>query len=226
MHINNEIGVIQPIEDIGKICKKNNIIFHVDAAQSLGKKSIDVNNLKVDLLSISSHKVYGPKGIGALFIKNNNKFDLQPIKFGGGHEKNLNPGSLAVPNIVGFGRACEILEQVMISEVSRITKLRDRLLRGITKKIIVNGSLVHRAAGNLNITIPNKNNEALIASMPEISISTGSACTSRNIEPSHVLMALGLSKKEVFSTLRIGIGRFNNENDIEIAINCLNRSIN
>ena len=229
MHINNEIGVEQPISNIGEICRENNIIFHVDAAQSLGKVHIDVSKLEVDLLSISSHKIYGPKGIGALFIKGNSeKIDLKPIKFGGGHEKNLNPGTLAVPNIVGFGDACQIAQKLIDSEKNRISKLRDALLAGILNenpKIKVNGCLNHRVSGNLNITIPDNSNEELIARMPEISISTGSACTSNNLEPSHVLKAIGLSSKEAHSSLRFGIGRFNNQNDIEIAINCLNRSI-
>jgi len=227
MHANNEIGVIQPIEEIGTICKKKDIIFHVDAAQSIGKIPISVNDMGIDLLSISAHKLYGPKGVGALYMRRKNPgVQLQPIIFGGGHERGIRSGTLAVHNIVGLGKACELAEKVMVEENQKIATLRNQLLEDIIKctpNVKINGSMDMRLAGNLNMSFQGMNNEAIIAAVPEIAISSGAACTTSTMEPSHVLLALGLSKDEAYSSLRFGIGRFNTEKDVEtaaVAINC------
>ena len=227
MHVNNEIGVIQPIKELGAICKNKGIIFHVDAAQSMGKLSINVDDMGIDLLSISAHKFYGPKGVGGLYIRRKNpRVQLQPIMFGGGHERGIRSGTLPVPNIVGMGRACDLAVDVMIEENLRISQLRDTLLKGIRAEnpnASINGSMEHRVAGNLNMSFPGANNEAIIAAVPDIAISSGSACTTSTMEPSHVLLALGMSKNEVYSSLRFGIGRFNTEEEIQIASNSINR---
>ena len=227
MHANNEIGVIQPIEEIGTICKKKDIIFHVDAAQSIGKIPISVNDMGIDLLSISAHKLYGPKGVGALYMRRKDPgVQLQPIIFGGGHERGIRSGTLAVHNIVGLGKACELAEKVMVEENQKIATLRNQLLEDIIKctpNVKVNGSMDKRLAGNLNMSFQGMNNEAIIAAVPEIAISSGAACTTSTMEPSHVLLALGLSKDEAYSSLRFGIGRFNTVKDVEtaaVAINC------
>tara|TARA_Y100001970_G_C14204279_1_gene842994 strand:+ start:422 stop:1573 length:1152 start_codon:yes stop_codon:yes gene_type:complete len=231
MHVNNEIGVIQPIEKIGAICKSKGIVFHVDAAQSVGKIPLEVDKMNVDLLSISSHKMYGPKGVGALYIrKKNPQVVLSPIMFGGGHEKKYRSGTLNVPCIVGFGKASEICSNVMDREYRSTEKLRNILLENITSisnNIFVNGSMSNRIAGNLNLRFAGISNEALIAGVPEIAISTGSACTTSIIEPSHVLLSIGLSRKDAYSSIRFGIGRFNTKEEINIASlaiqKCLNR---
>ena len=226
MHVNNEIGVIQPIKELGAICKNRGIIFHVDAAQSMGKLPINVDDMGIDLLSISAHKLYGPKGVGALYVRRKNpRVQLQPIMFGGGHERGIRSGTLPVPNIVGLGKACDIAADVMIEENLRISQLRDSLLRGIRAEnpnASINGSIEHRVAGNLNMSFPGANNEAIIAAVPDIAISSGSACTTSTMEPSHVLLALGMSKNEVYSSLRFGIGRFNTEGEIQIAVKSIN----
>ena len=226
MHVNNEIGVIQPIKELGVICKNKGIIFHVDAAQSVGKLPTNVENMGIDLLSISAHKFYGPKGVGALYIRRKNpRVQLQPIMFGGGHERGIRSGTLPVPNIVGLGKACDISADVMTEENLRISQLRDSLIKGIKAEnpnAKINGSMEYRVAGNLNMSFPGANNEAIIAAVPDIAISSGSACTTSTMEPSHVLLALGMSKNEVYSSLRFGIGRFNNKKDIQIAVGSIN----
>ena len=225
MHANNEIGVIQPIIKIGQVCKLNKIIFHVDAAQSVGKIPIDINKMGIDLLSISAHKMYGPKGVGALYIRRKNpRVQLQPIMYGGGHEMGIRSGTLAVHNIVGLGKACEISKNVMIKESNRIKVLRDKLITMIQQNIpktIINGNLERRLHGNLNMSFPGANNEEIIASMPDIAISSGAACTSSTMEASHVLLALGLSKQKAYSSLRFGIGRFNTSKEIEVVANSI-----
>jgi cysteine desulfurase len=226
MHVNNEIGVIQPIKELGAICKNKNVIFHVDAAQSVGKIPLNIDDMGIDLLSISAHKFYGPKGVGALYIRRKDpRVQLQPVMFGGGHERGVRSGTLPVPNIVGMGRACNLAADVMSEENLKITTLRDALLQGIrdeNPKTLVNGSMEKRVAGNLNMSFPGVNNEAIIAAIPEIAISSGSACTTSTMEPSHVLLALGMSKEEAYSSLRFGIGRFNTEKDIHIAVKSIN----
>ena len=226
MHANNEIGVIQPIKEIGALCKSKEIIFHVDAAQSVGKIPVDVIEMNIDLLSISAHKFYGPKGVGALFIRRKNpRIQIKPIMFGGGHERGIRSGTLPVSNIVGLGKACEIATEVMIDESRKIAALRDALLKGIRDEnpnARINGSMKQRLVGNLNMSFPGINNEAVIAAIPEIAISSGAACTTSTMEPSHVLLALGLSKNEAYASLRFGIGRFNTKEEIKIASNSIN----
>ena len=227
MHANNEIGVIQPMKEIGAICKKKGIIFHVDSAQSVGKIPVDINKMGIDLLSISAHKMYGPKGVGALYLRRKDpRVQLKPIMYGGGHERGIRSGTLPVANIVGMGKACEISQNIMSEESEKITSLRDDLMTKIQDtipKVSFNGSMERRLPGNLNISFPGANNEAIIAGVPEIAISSGAACTSSTIEASHVLLALGLSKNDAYSSLRFGIGRFNSNKDIEIAASSIGR---
>ena len=221
MHANNEIGTIQPLKEIGQICKKNNIIFHVDAAQSLGKINIDVDDMNIDLLSISGHKIYSPKGIGALYIKKHSpKIDIEPLIIGGGQEKNYRSGTMPTPLIVGFGEACEICFNKMEENNLKINKMTNSLVNTILDtfpKSKLNGSKTSRIPGNINFSFPFLNGSSIIRSMPKIAISSGSACNSSNTSPSHVLLQLGLSKLEANSSIRIGIGRFNTQSDIEIA---------
>ncbi len=218
MHVNNEIGVIQPIEEIGKLCKKNNIIFHVDAAQSAGKIDINVKNMNIDLLSLSSHKMYGPKGIGALYInKNSKKIDLEPLIVGGGQEQNLRAGTLPTELIVGFGKACEINKNEMKKNEKNILHLRTLITDTITTSIpncIINGTLKNRIAGNINFSFPMLNGMTIINSLHNIAVSNGSACTSSTSKPSHVLLAIGRNRKEALSSIRIGIGKYNTKQEI------------
>ena len=218
MHANNEIGVIQPIEEIGKFCKENNILFHVDAAQSYGKINIDVKKMNIDLLSISGHKIYGPKGIGALYI--NKKIKINPILFGGNQEKSIRPGTLPIPLIVGLGKASEISRKTMSNESEYILELRNLLIDKIKEKIpdiIINGDLERRLSGNLNISFPSLKGQSIVTSLNKIAVSSGSACTSSIPKPSHVLLNIGLNKKNIQSSIRIGIGRFNTKKDILVA---------
>ncbi len=230
LHANNEIGVIQPITEIGEICNTHNLIFHVDAAQSVGKIPIDVEKMNIHLLSISAHKIYGPKGCGALYIRRKNpRIELTPIIHGGGHEKGFRSGTLAVHNIVGLGKACEILQQQMAEESTRIKLLRDKLLEGFKSKIpnlIINGTMDYRLPGNLNVCFPSTKSDSVMMSMRDIALSSGSACTSASIQPSHVLKALGLTKEESHASIRFGIGRFNTETEIEYTIEKVIKTVN
>ena len=220
MHVNNEIGVIQPIKEIGKFCKNHNILFHVDAAQSYGKININVEQMNIDLLSISGHKIYGPKGIGALYV--NKKLKINPILFGGNQEKSIRPGTLPTPLIVGLGRATEISKKLMNNESKRILQLRNLLIDKIKEEIpdiIINGDIEKRIAGNLNISFPSLKGQSIVTSLSKIAVSSGSACTSSIPKPSHVLQSIGLNRKHIQSSIRIGIGRFNTKNEILIAAN-------
>ena len=220
MHVNNEIGVIQPIKEIGKFCKNHNILFHVDAAQSYGKININVEQMNIDLLSISGHKIYGPKGIGALYV--NKKLKINPILFGGNQEKSIRPGTLPIPLIVGLGRATEISKKLMNNESKRILQLRNLLIDKIKEEIpdiIINGDIEKRIAGNLNISFPSLKGQSIVTSLSKIAVSSGSACTSSIPKPSHVLQSIGLNRKHIQSSIRIGIGRFNTKNEILIAAN-------
>ncbi len=222
MHANNEIGVIQPIAEIAQICREKGVLLHTDAAQSAGKIPVDVRKLNVDLLSLSAHKMYGPKGVGALYIrKTSPKISLKPLIHGGGHERGVRSGTLPVPLIAGFGKACELSLNEMESESARITRLRNRLLERITREldgVKVNGSISSRLPGNLNLAFQGIHAESLIMAMPDIAISTGSACTSSVQEPSYVLKALGLSRLDAYASIRIGIGRFNSDQEIDRVI--------
>ena len=220
MHVNNEIGIIQPIEKIGKICKDKNILFHVDAAQSFGKINIDVKKMNIDFLSLSGHKIYGPKGVGALYINNKNK--ISSIMYGGNQERSIRPGTCPVPLIVGLGKASEIAQKIMKKETENILALRTLFLKeikGQIKEVQLNGCYINRIAGNLNLSFPELNGQSIINSLPGIAISAGSACTSSSPKPSHVLLNIGLNKKLINSSIRIGIGRFNTKKEILIASN-------
>ncbi len=222
MFANNEIGTIQPINEIGKLCREKRVLFHTDAAQALGKIEINVNEMNIDLMSISAHKLYGPKGIGALYVRSKNPA-VKPVSQidGGGHERGFRSGTLNVPAIAGFGKACEIALKEMKEEALRLNKLRTKLHDGIREGlegVQLNGHPEKRLAGNLNLSFEHVNSDALMMAMKEIAVSSGSACSSAEVEPSHVLNAIGASDDVLHSSIRFGIGRFNTEEEIEYAI--------
>jgi len=227
MHVNNEIGVIQPIAEMGEILRKRSIIFHVDAAQSTGKVPIDLQSLKVDLMSFSAHKTYGPKGIGALFIRRKPRVRLEAQMHGGGHEKGFRSGTLPTHQIVGMGEAFRIARVEMATEGERIRMLRDRLLAGFRdmEEIYVNGDLEHRVPHNLNVSFNFVEGESLIMGMKELAVSSGSACTSASLEPSYVLRAIGRNDELAHSSIRFTIGRFTTESDIDFAVNLIKERI-
>ncbi len=218
MHANNEIGVIEPIEQIGRIAKNKKILFHVDGAQSVGKIPVDVERLGIDLLSISAHKIYGPKGVGALYVRRKApRVELAPIIDGGGHERGLRSGTLNVPGIVGLGKACDICQKEMAEEGERLRRLRDTLKDLITERLddtFVNGSMTCRLPNNLNLSFAGVEGDALLMGINDVAVSSGSACTSATLEPSHVLRALGVSEDLAHSSIRFGLGRFNTEEEV------------
>ena len=219
MAANNEIGVLEPIEEIGELCRERRVIFHTDAAQAVGKIPIDVDSQNLDLLSLSAHKIYGPKGVGALYVRSTNPpIQLAPILDGGAQERGLRSGTLNVPGIVGLGKACELCQQEMADESLRLTSLRTRLLKKITSgldQVYVNGSLEHRLPGNLHMSFARVDAESLLVGMHDIAVSTGSACKSASLEPSYVLRALGLDDELAQCSIRFGLGRFNTEAEVD-----------
>jgi len=218
MLANNEIGVVQPVAEIGAIVKQKGAIFHTDAVQGAGKIPFDVNACRVDLASISAHKMYGPKGVGALYVRRKPRVRLAPLILGGGHERGMRSGTLPVPLIVGFGRAAEIARQEMPDESKRLLALRERLRRQIQDAIsetYVNGSLEHRLPGNLNISFAYVEGEAMMMALKEVAVSSGSACTSASLEPSYVLRALGIGEELAHTSIRFGLGRFNTEEEVD-----------
>jgi cysteine desulfurase len=221
LHANNEIGVIQPVAEIGKIARQHNVRFHVDAAQSVGKVSIDVERDSIDLLSISGHKIYAPKGVGALYARRKNpRVQLAAQIDGGGHERGLRSGTLNVPGIVALGKACEICEREMAAESERLLQLRERLQKAITERlgnVTVNGSLTHRLPNNLNLSFHGVEGEALLMGISDVAVSSGSACTSAQLAPSHVLRAVGVDDDLAHSSIRFGLGRFNTEEEVDYA---------
>ena len=227
MMVNNEIGVIQPIAEIGSICREKGIIFHVDSAQATGKVPIDLQALKVDLMSFSAHKTYGPKGMGALFVRRKPRIRLEAQMHGGGHERGFRSGTLATHQIVGMGEAFRIARLEMAAENDRIRMLRDKLLAGIKdmEEVYVNGDLDHRVPHNLNVSFNFVEGESLIMGIKELAVSSGSACTSASLEPSYVLRALGRNDELAHSSIRFTIGRFTTEQDIEFAIKLLKERI-
>lgn len=227
MFVNNEIGVIQPIAEIGEICRERGIIFHVDAAQATGKVEIDLEKLKVDLMSFSAHKTYGPKGIGALYVRRKPRVRLEAQMHGGGHERGLRSGTLATHQIVGMGEAFRIAREEMASENERVRRLRDKLLAGLTdiEATYINGDLEHRVPHNLNISFAYVEGESLIMAIKDIAVSSGSACTSASLEPSYVLRALGRNDELAHSSIRFTIGRFTTEEEIDFTINLLHKKI-
>jgi cysteine desulfurase len=221
MAANNEIGVIQPLAEIGAICRERGVYFHTDAAQAVGKIPLDVNAMKIDLMSISGHKIYGPKGIGALYVRRKPRVRLEALIHGGGQERGMRSGTLPTPLCVGLGEACAIAEREMPAEIERLRYLRDRLLKGITKalpEVYVNGDLEHRLPGNLNLSFAYVEGEGLMMGIKSLAVSSGSACTSASLEPSYVLRALGVEEELAHTSLRFGIGRFTTEQEIDYAV--------
>ena len=221
MAVNNEIGVIQPLEEIGKICREKKTFFHTDAAQAAGKIPLDVEAMNIDLMSISGHKIYGPKGIGALYVRRKPRVRLVPLIVGGGQERGFRSGTLPTPLCVGLGEAAEICMKEMSGEAVRIKKLQDRMLKGLNAKlpeIFVNGDLEHRIPGNLNISFAHVEGESLMMGIKGLSVSSGSACTSASLEPSYVLRALGVEEEMAHTSLRIGLGRFTTEQEVDTAV--------
>ncbi|NBX76003.1 MAG: IscS subfamily cysteine desulfurase [Proteobacteria bacterium] len=222
MHANNEMGTIHPIAEIGKITKEKGILFHVDAAQTAGKIPVNVEQMGIDILSLSGHKMYGPKGIGALYVRRSNpRVRLAPVVHGGGHERGLRSGTLNVPAIVGLGKAAELALEEMESEAKRVADLRDRLYKGITKEldeVYLNGHTTERLPNNLNLSFAYVEGEALMMGFKELAVSSGSACTSASLEPSYVLKAMGVGEELAHTSIRFGLGRFTTPEEVDFAI--------
>ncbi len=227
MLVNNEIGVIQDIAALGEVCRAKGVIFHVDAAQATGKVAIDLANLKVDLMSFSAHKTYGPKGVGALYVQRKPRIRLEAQMHGGGHERGLRSGTLATHQIVGMGEAFRIAREEMATENERIRYLRDRLYKGLSQieEVHVNGDMEQRVPHNLNISFNFVEGESLIMAIRDLAVSSGSACTSASLEPSYVLRALGRSDELAHSSIRFSIGRFTSEAEVDYAIELLKAKI-
>ena len=229
MAVNNEIGVIQPLAEIGKICREKKVFFHTDAAQAAGKIPLDVEAMNIDLMSISGHKIYGPKGIGALYVRRKPRVRLVPLIVGGGQERGFRSGTLPTPLCVGLGEAAEICMKEMAGEAKRLKKLQERMLNGLNSKltdIVLNGDLEHRIPGNLNISFAYVEGESLMMGIKGLSVSSGSACTSASLEPSYVLRALGVEEELAHTSLRIGLGRFTTEQEVDTAVDELVRHVN
>lgn len=227
MHVNNEIGVIQDIAAIGELCRERKIIFHVDATQSVGKLAINLSELKVDLMSMSSHKLYGPKGIGALYVRRKPRVRLEALIHGGGHERGMRSGTLPVHQIVGMGEAYRICKEEMADEMPRLKALRDRLYQGLKdiEETYVNGSMEQRVDNNLNISFNFVEGESLMMSLRDIAVSSGSACTSASLEPSYVLRALGLNDELAHSSIRFTVGRYTTEEEIDYTIELVKKAV-
>ncbi|MGE5548064.1 MAG: IscS subfamily cysteine desulfurase [Solirubrobacterales bacterium] len=228
MGANNEIGVVQPLAEIGKLCRKKGAFFHTDCAQAVGKIPLDVNAMNIDLMSISGHKIYGPKGIGALYVRRRPRVRLVPLINGGGQERGMRSGTLPTPLCVGLGEACAIAGKEMAAEAERLRGLRDRLLDGLKARlpeIYVNGDMEHRIPGNINISFAFVEGEGLMMGVKDLAVSSGSACTSASLEPSYVLRALGLDAEMAHTSLRFGLGRFTTEADIDYAINHVTEAV-
>ncbi|EOD53985.1 IscS subfamily cysteine desulfurase [Aeromonas molluscorum] len=227
MHVNNEIGVVQDIAAIGNLCRSRKIFLHVDAVQSAGKIPVDVEALKVDLLSVSAHKVYGPKGIGALYVRRKPRVRLEAQMHGGGHERGMRSGTLPTHQIVGMGEAFRIAKEEMASEAPRMMALRQRLWDGVKdiEAVYINGDLDQRVPGNLNVSFAYVEGESLIMALKDLAVSSGSACTSASLEPSYVLRALGLNDELAHSSIRFSMGRFTTEEEIDYAVKLIRDSI-
>jgi cysteine desulfurase len=229
MHVNNEIGVIQPMAEIGAICRERGVYLHSDAAQAAGKTSIDVAAMNIDLLSLSSHKMYGPMGVGVLYVRRKPRVRLEPLMHGGGQERTLRSGTLPAPLVVGMGKAAEIITNETDADHPRIRDLRDRLMKGLQQRVpgtFINGSLDHRISGNLNIGFEGIDSEALMdAVKDQIALSSGSACTSAAVEPSYVLRALGLSDTDAHASVRMCVGRMTTSDEIDTAIAALSAAV-
>lgn len=222
MYANNEIGVVQPVEEIGRIAKERGIFFHTDAVQAVGKIPVDVNKENIDLLAMTGHKLYGPKGCGALYVRRRNpRVQLASQIDGGGHERGLRSGTLNVPGIVGFGKAAELCQNEMVVESGRLGALRDRLKEGLLRgldEVYVNGSMTHRLPHNLNLSFASVDGESLLMGINDVAVSSGSACTSAKMEPSYVLKALGVNDDLAHSSIRFGLGRFNTQEEVDYVV--------
>jgi cysteine desulfurase len=226
MLANNEVGTLQPIAEIGAICRERKVLLHTDATQAVGKISVDVEAMRVDMLSLSAHKMYGPKGIGALYVRR--RVRLEPILDGGGHERGLRSGTLAVPSIVGFGKACELCAGEMAEEAERCRQMRDRLQEGLLENLddcSLNGHPDQRLPGNLNLSFAHVQGEALLMALKNVAVSSGSACTSASVEPSYVLRAMGVPDELAHSSIRFGLGRFNKSEEVEYVIEEVSRAV-
>jgi len=228
MHVNNEIGVIQDIQAIGELTRERKILFHVDAAQSAGKVPIDIETMKVDLMSFSAHKIYGPKGIGALYVRRKPRVRLEAMMHGGGHERGMRSGTLATHQIVGIGEAFRLAKEEMATDNERIRMLRDRLLNGLNdiEETYINGDMEQRIPHNLNISFNFVEGESLMMALKDLAVSSGSACTSASLEPSYVLRALGRNDELAHSSIRFSLGRFTTEEEIDFAIEQIRSNIN
>jgi cysteine desulfurase len=219
MAANNEIGVIQPIAEIGKLCHEKSVIFHTDGVQAVGKIPLDVNAMNIDVMSLTAHKLYGPKGVGALYVRRRNpRVQISAQIDGGGHERGMRSGTLNVPSIVGFGKACEIAGEEMATEAARLTRMRDHLrekLESALDYVEVNGNMEHHLPGNLNMSFVYVEGESLLMGINDVAVSSGSACTSATLEPSYVLKALGLGDDVAHSSIRFGLGRFNTMAEVD-----------
>ncbi|MCH7711137.1 MAG: IscS subfamily cysteine desulfurase [Proteobacteria bacterium] len=228
MAVNNEIGVIQPLAEIGALCREHGAFFHTDAAQAIGRIAVDVNEMGIDLMSLTAHKVYGPKGIGALYVRRRPRVRLTPLFDGGGQERGFRSGTLPAPLCVGFGEACRLARLEMADEAKRISALRDRLYDGITKRlpgVALNGDAMTRIPGNLNLSFGHVDAEALMASLKAVAVSSGSACTSASLEPSFVLKALGVEDRLAHASIRFSPGRFTTEAEIDFVIEEVAREV-
>ncbi|HEV8266810.1 MAG TPA: cysteine desulfurase family protein, partial [Thermoanaerobaculia bacterium] len=229
MAANNEIGTLNPVGDVARLCKERRVLFHTDAAQAFGKIPLSVHDLGVDLLSVSAHKIYGPKGVGALFVRSSNpRVTLSPLVHGGGHEKGLRSGTLDVPAIVGFSSATRLALLERERDEAHVRFLRDRLWDGIRANVpnaLLNGHPTRRLAGNLNVAFEGAESDALLLEMRELAVSTGSACTSASLEPSHVLSGIGLSESLSKSSIRFGLGRYTTREEIDLAVEVVGRAV-
>lgn len=229
MAVNNEIGVIQPLAEIGRICREHKVFFHTDAAQAVGKIPLDVEAMNIDLLSVSGHKVYGPMGIGALYVRKKPRVRLVPLIHGGGQERGMRSGTLPTPLVVGLGMACELASKEMAAEAERLHGLQRKLFEGLKERIpeiYLNGDLDSRIPGNLNISFAYVEGEGLMMGIKDLAVSSGSACTSASLEPSYVLRALGVDVELAHTSLRLGLGRFTTEQDIDYAIERISTEVN
>jgi len=231
MAVNNEIGVVQPLAEIGALCKDRKIFFHTDAAQAIGKIPIDVQAMNIDLMSISGHKVYGPKGVGAIYVRRRPRVRMEPQMSGGGQERGLRSGTVPTPLVVGLGKACEVAQQQMENDTQHIRKLEKRLREGIQsslQSVVLNGpeDLNHRYPGNVNLSFACVEGESLIMGLKDVAVSSGSACTSASLEPSYVLRALGVDEDMAHTSLRFGIGRFTTEEEVDRAVDMTCKQVN
>jgi cysteine desulfurase len=229
MLANNEIGTVNPVNEIGQVVKSRGALFHIDAVQGVGKIPFDVTSSSADLVSLSAHKMYGPKGVGALYVRRKPRVRLQPLIDGGGHERGMRSGTLNVPLIVGFGLAAEIARTEMASEAPRLLALRERLRQGLQARVsdtFINGSMEHRLPGNLNISFAYIEGEAMLMALKDVAVSSGSACTSASLEPSYVLRALGVDEELAHTSIRFGLGRFNTEEEVDYVTDIVVNKVN